>query len=173
MPVTSSRQASSAGTRPAARARARSRHARAGNVRRNRAALRFSQSPALLFARSCLALAHGEAFAPILARPEARVLDICCGTGDLLSRSTARASAVPVVNARGSASESSAAISSKAMLVRAQAKRRSEGHVRQCLPQPTPASSLCDASFDLVTTAFGFPQSRQLREAVCAKSPAC
>ena len=89
----------------------------------------------------------------ILARPEALVLDLCCGTGDLafsLSRS-ARARIVGADFAH-------------AMLVRALAKSRSlpaRSSTDGSLPIPFfEADALrlpfADASFDLVTTAFGF-----------------
>ena len=90
---------------------------------------------------------------PILERPDALVLDLCCGTGDLalcLSRS-AKAQIV-------------GADFSHAMLLRARTKRRlvSNG---SGLPAPAEmplfeADALClpfaPNSFDLVTTAFGF-----------------
>ena len=89
----------------------------------------------------------------ILARPEALVLDLCCGTGDLafsLSRS-ARARIIGADFAH-------------AMLVRALAKSRSlpaRFSTDRTLPMPFfEADALrlpfADASFDLVTTAFGF-----------------
>ena len=100
---------------------------------------------------------------PVLQRPEARVLDLCCGTGDL---------AFALV--RGSQAQIIGADFSHAMLVRARAKsasaarspRRSANASENKKPS-TPASLLfleadalrlpfANASFDLVTSAFGF-----------------
>jgi demethylmenaquinone methyltransferase/2-methoxy-6-polyprenyl-1,4-benzoquinol methylase len=90
---------------------------------------------------------------PILARQDAVVLDLCCGTGDLafaLSRS-ARARIIGVDF-------------SHAMLVRARAKSQSL-NTRSTSNESAPitffeADALClpfaVASFDLITTAFGF-----------------
>ncbi len=87
-----------------------------------------------------------RAFADVLARPEARVLDICCGTGDqtdaLLARRPAKAE--PLIGLDFSSE----------MLARAHRKypqpgvRWIEGDAMH-LPFP-------DASLDLVTAAFGF-----------------
>jgi demethylmenaquinone methyltransferase/2-methoxy-6-polyprenyl-1,4-benzoquinol methylase len=85
-------------------------------------------------------------FASILAQQDARVLDLCCGTGDM------------TFALRLQATKSSARILgvdfSHAMLQRANAK--SEGKLLRwveadalCLPFP-------DEKFDLITTAFGF-----------------
>src|ERR1700732_65829 len=90
---------------------------------------------------------------PILQRRDARVLDLCCGTGDL-----------SFALARGGPAQVTGADFSHAMLVRASAK--SKAH-----PQDARSTSsarvtffeadalrlpFADASFDLVTTAFGF-----------------
>jgi demethylmenaquinone methyltransferase/2-methoxy-6-polyprenyl-1,4-benzoquinol methylase len=90
---------------------------------------------------------------PILRRPNARVLDLCCGTGDLA-----------FALARGGAAQVIGADFSHAMLVRASTK--SKAHAQQAKPQTAApvaffeADALrlpfTDASFDLVTTAFGF-----------------
>ena len=113
-------------------------------------------------------------FRDILARPEARVLDICCGTGDMTSALLAeRPSASPALSPHtpGSpslASDTSVSITregipvepvtgldfSPEMLQRARTKYATanalwvEGDAMH-LPYP-------DASFDLVTAAFGF-----------------
>ena len=89
----------------------------------------------------------------ILQRGEARVLDLCCGTGDL-AFALARSGPAQVIGADFS----------HAMLVRANAK--SKAHTRNPkaeLEKPIAffeADALrlpfADASFDLVTTAFGF-----------------
>jgi len=84
---------------------------------------------------------------PVLARPEARVLDLCCGTGDMteaLLRERPTNAAVPIIGLDFSAQ----------MLDRARTKYAAanalwlEGDAMH-LPFP-------DGSFDLVTAAFGF-----------------
>jgi demethylmenaquinone methyltransferase/2-methoxy-6-polyprenyl-1,4-benzoquinol methylase len=87
---------------------------------------------------------------PILERPQARVLDLCCGTGDL-ALALARAGKARVIGADFA----------HTMLVRAKEKSAA-------LPQGNAAGSMlffeadalrlpfADGSFDLVTTAFGF-----------------
>jgi demethylmenaquinone methyltransferase/2-methoxy-6-polyprenyl-1,4-benzoquinol methylase len=90
-------------------------------------------------------------FRHILGRPEARVLDICCGTGDmtmalLLRRPTAGAEppAEPVV----------AADFSPAMLERARAKLA--GRAARIIEADALHLPMADGSLDLITTAFGF-----------------
>jgi demethylmenaquinone methyltransferase/2-methoxy-6-polyprenyl-1,4-benzoquinol methylase len=90
---------------------------------------------------------------PILQRPGARVLDLCCGTGDL-AFALARSGTAHVIGADFS----------HAMLVRANAKRASNSEdANSDLAVPAAffeADALrlpfADASFDLVTAAFGF-----------------
>ncbi len=92
-------------------------------------------------------------FRTILSRPDALVLDLCCGTGDL-AFSLARAGRAHVIGADFS----------HAMLVRAREKSQALG--RSANPNTAAhipffeADALrlpfADASFDLVTTAFGF-----------------
>ncbi|MGB6429935.1 MAG: bifunctional demethylmenaquinone methyltransferase/2-methoxy-6-polyprenyl-1,4-benzoquinol methylase UbiE [Candidatus Acidiferrales bacterium] len=90
-------------------------------------------------------------FAAILARPEARVLDLCCGTGDL-AFALAR---------EGSAAQITGADFSPEMLAiaRRKAAARSESAARGAI-EFVEADALHlpfgDATFDLVTTAFGF-----------------
>jgi demethylmenaquinone methyltransferase / 2-methoxy-6-polyprenyl-1,4-benzoquinol methylase len=89
----------------------------------------------------------------ILQRRDARVLDLCCGTGDL-SFALARSGPARVMGADFS----------HAMLVRANAK--SKAHAQDAGPDTSaPLAFLeadalrlpfADASFDLVTAAFGF-----------------
>ena len=85
-------------------------------------------------------------FSAILARPDASVLDICCGTGDMTAALLARrpASAEPVTGLDFSSE----------MLALAHSKYPSE-NVRwiegDAMTLPFP-----DNSFDLVTSAFGF-----------------
>jgi demethylmenaquinone methyltransferase/2-methoxy-6-polyprenyl-1,4-benzoquinol methylase len=85
-------------------------------------------------------------FRAILARPEARVLDICCGTGDMtLALLRLRpASGEPVL----------AADFSPAMLARARAKLA--GKRATVLEADALHLPLGDRSLDLITTAFGF-----------------
>jgi demethylmenaquinone methyltransferase/2-methoxy-6-polyprenyl-1,4-benzoquinol methylase len=93
--------------------------------------------------------------APILQRPDARVLDLCCGTGDL---------ALALAHARGAKARIIGADFAHPMLVRARMKSQIvPSHSGLPAPPPLPvfeADALrlpfADASFDLVTTAFGF-----------------
>jgi demethylmenaquinone methyltransferase/2-methoxy-6-polyprenyl-1,4-benzoquinol methylase len=98
-------------------------------------------------------------FRPILARPDARVLDLCCGTGDL---ALAFAAQIPAANASSSSGSSRGAIFgadfAHPMLVRAREKTQKarpratmEFLEADALALPFPAES-----FDLVATAFGF-----------------
>lgn len=85
-------------------------------------------------------------FRQVLTRPEAQILDVCCGTGDMtlaLLRHRPR-EARPVL----------AADFAHQMLVRGTAKFNSKGAIAleaDALHLPLP-----DSSLDLVTTAFGF-----------------
>jgi demethylmenaquinone methyltransferase / 2-methoxy-6-polyprenyl-1,4-benzoquinol methylase len=85
---------------------------------------------------------------PILERADAKVLDLCCGTGDL-AFSLARGGKASVIGADFS----------HTMLVRA--KGKAVGEANGAAPVPFfEADALrlpfADSSFDLVTTAFGF-----------------
>ena len=97
---------------------------------------------------------------PILQRSDARVLDLCCGTGDL---------AFSLRRAPGTRAQIIGADFSHEMLVRARAKSLSaeSGRARRAVPlQESDALPVfeadalrmpfADGSFDLVTTAFGF-----------------
>jgi demethylmenaquinone methyltransferase / 2-methoxy-6-polyprenyl-1,4-benzoquinol methylase len=92
-------------------------------------------------------------FAHILVRPDARVLDLCCGTGDL---ALALADA-PMVSAAPEPICLVGADFAHPMLVRARekaagsARRRLEFVEADALSLP-----FADAAFDLVATAFGF-----------------
>lgn len=98
-------------------------------------------------------------FLHILRRPEARVLDICCGTGDLAfalarARKKARASAPA-----GPGAQAAPVIGSdfvEAMLERASEKARQGGQAAAFAAADALRLPFADASFDLVTTAFGF-----------------
>jgi demethylmenaquinone methyltransferase/2-methoxy-6-polyprenyl-1,4-benzoquinol methylase len=82
---------------------------------------------------------------PILARPDAVVLDLCCGTGDLA-----------MSLARGARARILGADFAHTMLVRAKEK---SAHLERPIPffeADALRLPVADASFDLVTTAFGF-----------------
>ncbi|HXU21514.1 MAG TPA: bifunctional demethylmenaquinone methyltransferase/2-methoxy-6-polyprenyl-1,4-benzoquinol methylase UbiE [Verrucomicrobiae bacterium] len=92
-------------------------------------------------------------FVNILQHPEARVLDVCCGTGDLAfalerirSRTTAAARREPIVGSDFV----------EAMLVRAGEKARQANSSAIFAAGDALRLPFSDASFDLVTTAFGF-----------------
>jgi demethylmenaquinone methyltransferase/2-methoxy-6-polyprenyl-1,4-benzoquinol methylase len=93
-------------------------------------------------------------FRPILSRPEARVLDLCCGTGDMtFALRHHGGSGCPQILG---------ADFSHAMLRRAQMKStdRSSQNSRYTAPGWIEADALSlpfpDGHFDLVTSAFGF-----------------
>jgi demethylmenaquinone methyltransferase/2-methoxy-6-polyprenyl-1,4-benzoquinol methylase len=85
-------------------------------------------------------------FRSLLERPEARVLDICCGTGDMTLALLRRrpANGIPVLAADFSA----------AMLARARVKLA--GKAVRVLEADALCLPLDDQSIDLITTAFGF-----------------
>ena len=90
--------------------------------------------------------------APILSRSDAVVLDLCCGTGDL-SFALAENAKARIIGADFS----------HTMLLRAKEKSVAHQHDASYTPQPIPffeADALhlpfANASFDLVTSAFGF-----------------
>jgi demethylmenaquinone methyltransferase / 2-methoxy-6-polyprenyl-1,4-benzoquinol methylase len=85
-------------------------------------------------------------FRDILARPEARVLDICCGTGDM-TRALLRRRPTP-------AHPVLAADFSPAML--AQAAKKLPADRATILEADALHLPLGDTSLDLITTAFGF-----------------
>lgn len=85
---------------------------------------------------------------PILERADARVLDLCCGTGDLAFSL-----------ARNGKARITGADFSHTMLVRARAKAVVEANGSAPLPffeADALRLPFADDSFDLVTTAFGF-----------------
>jgi len=85
---------------------------------------------------------------PILERADARVLDLCCGTGDLAFSL-----------ARNGKARITGADFSHTMLVRARAKAVAEANGSAPLPffeADALRLPFADDSFDLVTTAFGF-----------------
>ncbi len=89
-----------------------------------------------------------KAFIPVLARPEARILDLCCGTGDmtaaLLAHRPNTAADVPVTGL-----DFSPGMLDHARRKHAGANARFVEADALHLPYP-------DASFDLITSAFGF-----------------
>ena len=83
-----------------------------------------------------------RSFAQILAQPDARVLDLCCGTGDMTLALQRKSVTHKILGVDFS----------HAMLERASRKAPSLGWVEaDALSLPLPASH-----FDLVTSAFGF-----------------
>src|SRR3984885_8186925 len=86
---------------------------------------------------------------PILQRADARVLDLCCGTGDL---------AFSLRRAPGTRAQIIGADFSHALLVRAHAKGVSgdSGGPMPVFEADALRMPFADESFDLVTTAFGF-----------------
>ena len=91
-------------------------------------------------------------FAHVLERPEARVLDVCCGTGDL-----ARAMAdVPMTFADSNRGCLVGADFAHPMLVRAGEKVTRSHRRLQLVEADALSLPFADASFDLVATAFGF-----------------
>jgi demethylmenaquinone methyltransferase/2-methoxy-6-polyprenyl-1,4-benzoquinol methylase len=85
-------------------------------------------------------------FRHILARPEAKVLDICCGTGDMTMALVRRrpANAEPVI----------AADFSQEMLARA--RKKLAGRRVEVVEADALQLLMADGSLDLITTAFGF-----------------
>jgi len=82
---------------------------------------------------------------PVLERPGARVLDLCCGTGDLL---------LSLESARGSAALGSDFC--HPMLLGARRKIQERSFRSQLFEADALCSPLRDRSVDLVTIAFGF-----------------
>jgi demethylmenaquinone methyltransferase/2-methoxy-6-polyprenyl-1,4-benzoquinol methylase len=85
-------------------------------------------------------------FRTILVRPEARILDICCGTGDMTMALLRRRpiNSAPII----------AADFAHQMLVRGAAKFSHAGAI--AIEADALHLPLADASLDLITTAFGF-----------------
>lgn len=83
--------------------------------------------------------------APVLARPDARVLDLCCGTGDVLVSLEARRNA-PVLGSDFC----------HPMLVEARRKIVARSFRSPLFEADALALPVRDASLDLITVAFGF-----------------
>ncbi|HUO35961.1 MAG TPA: bifunctional demethylmenaquinone methyltransferase/2-methoxy-6-polyprenyl-1,4-benzoquinol methylase UbiE [Candidatus Acidoferrum sp.] len=96
-----------------------------------------------------------QRFREILARPEARVLDLCCGTGDLalaLERGRKRFSSAAARERRAVTGSDFA----QPMLDRAKEKAE-RGHARvEFAAADALRLPFADGQFDLVTAAFGF-----------------
>jgi demethylmenaquinone methyltransferase/2-methoxy-6-polyprenyl-1,4-benzoquinol methylase len=92
-------------------------------------------------------------FAHVLAHPHARILDVCCGTGDL-----AQAMAnVPLVSADSEPACLVGADFAHPMLIRAGEKdAASRGRRLELVEADALSLPFADASFDFVATAFGF-----------------
>lgn len=94
-------------------------------------------------------------FAHILQRPEARVLDVCCGTGDLILMLERQAKEL-----HGAAGEACdgfiGADFAMPMLGLARGKASRAKMAARFLAADALRLPFADASFDLVTTAFGF-----------------
>jgi demethylmenaquinone methyltransferase / 2-methoxy-6-polyprenyl-1,4-benzoquinol methylase len=98
-------------------------------------------------------------FRTILARPDARVLDLCCGTGDLtfalerVRREVASRSNVDRAQRWAPVAGSDFA---QPMLDRAQTKGRNSGKTAVFSNADAMNMPFADGTFDLVTSAFGF-----------------
>ena len=91
-------------------------------------------------------------FAHVLTRPDARVLDVCCGTGDL----ALALSDVPTHSNRAGAAIRGADFAHP-MLLRASEKAAARaGRRLEFVEADALSLPFADASFDLVATAFGF-----------------
>lgn len=94
-----------------------------------------------------------ERVAPMLEKPGAKVLDLCCGTGDILLAIEARA------RARGARSNPGSILGSDfchPMLVEAQRKIAARRLQSPLFEADALALPLADGSLDLITIAFGF-----------------
>jgi demethylmenaquinone methyltransferase / 2-methoxy-6-polyprenyl-1,4-benzoquinol methylase len=91
-------------------------------------------------------------FAPLLRNPDARVLDLCCGTGDLLFAFAHEAS-----KSRSNAgAQLIGADFALPMLDLAQRKNSQRCEVAAFLAADALALPFADSSFDLISAAFGF-----------------
>jgi len=99
-------------------------------------------------------------FTPILARPEARVLDICCGTGDMAFALARQRERLIGTRLRTGTDKSPPPVFAsdfvEGMLTRAHKKAAEGGFATVFAGADALALPFADAQFDLVTTAFGF-----------------
>jgi demethylmenaquinone methyltransferase/2-methoxy-6-polyprenyl-1,4-benzoquinol methylase len=98
-----------------------------------------------------------ERVAGVMARPEARVLDLCCGTGDLLLALEDRS--LTVAARKEDTTEPSAILGSDfchPMLVEAQRKIAARRLQAPLFEADALALPLADGTLDLITVAFGF-----------------
>ena len=91
-------------------------------------------------------------FAAILARPDARILDVCCGTGDL----ALALAHVPVSSARSESLCLMGADFAHPMLARAREKAAGSGRRLEFVEADALSLPFANAEFDLAATAFGF-----------------
>ena len=138
--------------------RARGVHACARDVHAHRSSLRFPEPPSFVWARLHVwRWRTARRFREILTRPDARVLDICCGTGDLafaLARMRAAAQRSGTRGTPGAPVTGSDFV--EPMLVRAERRLRRRSADAVFAAADALRLPFADASFDLVTTAFGF-----------------
>jgi demethylmenaquinone methyltransferase / 2-methoxy-6-polyprenyl-1,4-benzoquinol methylase len=87
-----------------------------------------------------------ERVAEVLARPETKVLDLCCGTGDVLLSLAARRGAATIFGSDFC----------HPMLIEAQRKRNDRKVGAPLFESDALALPLAAGSLDLVTVAFGF-----------------
>lgn len=87
----------------------------------------------------------GKRLAAVLAQADARVLDVCCGTGDVLFHLADRAAAQVL-----------GADFCHPMLVSANRKATSRGHTARLMEADALELPLADNSLDAISIAFGF-----------------
>jgi demethylmenaquinone methyltransferase / 2-methoxy-6-polyprenyl-1,4-benzoquinol methylase len=101
-------------------------------------------------------------FKSILSRPDARALDLCCGTGDLtFALEKVRRQAASAVTGASSQSQQTwhpvvGSDFAQPMLDRAQRKARNARSTSVFANADAMSMPFADATFDLVTSAFGF-----------------
>ena len=96
-----------------------------------------------------------QRFAQILRRPDAQILDVCCGTGDL-AFALDHAREKVLCYAAGTRRSIVGSDFAEPMLGLAREKAAKRKMATRCLAADALELPFADASFDLVTTAFGF-----------------